>query len=111
MPQVEFVGQSSQDPDNTGANPSRLLNLYREAIGGRSQRVLKSVLGMAPFADIDGVFLQAMHEVRGAIYIVLGGGLYKVTENATVTRLGTVAESEAPSISSNNGDITVVSGG
>ena len=86
MPQVEFVGQSSQDPDNTGANPSRLLNLYREAIGGRSQRVLKSVLGMAPFADIDGVFLQAMHEVRGAIYIVLGGGLYKVTENATVTK-------------------------
>ena len=111
MPTIEFVGQSSQDPDNTAANTSRLINLYREAAGGRSPMVLKSVLGMAAFADIDGVFLRAMREVRGVLYIALGGGLYKVTASGTVTLLGAITESEDTTISSNNGKVTIAAGG
>lgn len=111
MPTIEFVGQSSQDPDNTAANTSRLLNLYREAINGRSQWVLKSVLGMEAFTQIDGVFLRAMKEVRGVLYIVLGGGLYKVTESGTQTYLAAIADSERTTIDSNNGKVTIAADG
>ena len=49
MPAVEWVGQSEQDPDNLSVNTSRLINCYRELVGpgGRSQFILKGVLGQA----------------------------------------------------------------
>lgn len=111
MPTIEFVGQSSQDPDNKPANTSRLLNLYRETVSGRTARVLKSVLGMQEFSQLDAVFMRAMHEVRGVLYVVAGGNLFSIASTSTATLLGTIPDSPATTISSNNGKVTIVANG
>ena len=108
---VEFVGQSRQDVDNRGADPSRLLNLFREPSSDRTRHVLKSVLGTATFAETSGVFMRAMKEVSGTIYAVAGGSLYSVSSTGVVTTLGSVTDSTDTSISGNNGKVTIAAGG
>lgn len=111
MPSLEFVGQSAQDSDNIGANPSRLVNLYRERVAGRSEYVLKSVLGTRAFTDLDGVFMRAMREVRANIYAAHGGNLTRINKNGVATFLANITDSPDTVISSNNGAITVTAGG
>jgi len=81
MPKVSFVGQSNQNSDSIGANPSRLLNLYPEPTGqgGRTSYLLKPCYGMTEFAVLDGVLIQAMTEVDGAVYVIMPGSFYRVT--------------------------------
>jgi len=111
MPRVQFVGQSARDPDNISSSTSRLMNCYLEPVGGRSQMVLKSVLSMAPFANIDGVFTRAAKEVNGLVYIAHNGGLYEVNSNGTVVLLGAIDDSEDTTISGNDGKVTIATNG
>lgn len=110
----EFVGQSAKDQDNSQANPSRLINLYREPVisQGRSAYVLKSVLGSEIAAATGGIFVRAFAKVADSYYVVQGGHAQEADlVTGTVTTLGSVDDSVNASISGNNGDVTFVSGG
>lgn len=113
MPMLGFFGQSSRDSDNIAANPSRLVNMYREPVpeGGRGSAVLKSVLGLEPFSDLPGVWTRAMGEFNGKLFAVAGGKLQEIAADGGYTDRGSVADDENTSISGNNGDVTVVAGG
>lgn len=112
MAVIEFVGQSRRDSDNTQAEPSRLVNYYREpASGDRTRHILKSVLGTVAFADLNTVFMRDMVEVEGTIYAVAGGQLYSLNANGVATSLGNVTDSEETTISGNNGNVCVTAGG
>lgn len=108
--QLEFVGQSSQDPDNRPANPSRLVNCYRERVGGRSEYVIKSCLGTELAASFVSVIMRALGNVGGKLYAVHGGALRIAHENGQTEFLGKVDVGES-SISGNNGKVTVCAGG
>ena len=113
MPALEFVGQSSQDPDNTPANPSRLLNCYREAVNGRTAHVIKAVLGQSatPFCSLGSVTLRALVSIEDYVYAALGGNLYRIASDGTSKLLGEIGDSVDTSISSNNSKVTVVANG
>jgi hypothetical protein len=113
MASVEFVGQSSDDADNGQAATSRLINLYREPVkmGDKTQYTLKSVLGQAPFADLDTVFMRAFKEIEGTAYAVAGGTLYSISALGGAAILGEVADSEETTIAGNTGNITVCADG
>lgn len=111
MPMLEFVGQSARDADNLRANPSRLVNLYREPVDPGDKYALKSVLGTTEFADVGGVFVRAMAEVEGSIYALANLALQKIDTDGTVTSLGVTLDDANASVAGNNGNVTAVIGG
>jgi len=112
MPIVEWVGQSRRDEDNTQAEPSRLVNCYREPAGGdRTRFILKSVLGMKAFADLSTVFMRDAVEIEGIVYAVAGGRLYSVNASAAASDLGAVQDSAETTICGNNGNVCITAGG
>lgn len=111
MPVVEFVGQSGRDMDNVQANTSRLINVYREPTTS-GKTVLKSVLGMDPLTDLDGVFIRAMGEFWGTLYAVCAGWVWKISEDGSAEQVFEVDDSAQTTLSSNGeGSLTVVAGG
>lgn len=113
MPLVEFVGQSAKDASNPQANTGRLINLYREPVGagGRTDFVLRSVYGVALFADITRPFVRAMAVIDGLVYVVGGGRLLSIDGNGVVSELGVVPDDEETSIAGNTGNVCIVAGG
>lgn len=113
MPQVEFVGQSARDSDFGAANPSRLVNLYREVIvpGGRAQHAIKSVPGLASFSVLPGVFVRAMETVSGKLFAVGAGRLYEIDGTGGYTDRGAIDPDAFTTIAGNNGNVTVVANG
>lgn len=109
MPIVEFVGSSRADKDNQTANPSRLVNYYRENLGERV--VLKSVPGMVQFADLQTVLGYAMKTVNGVLYVAAGGALYRADRDATVTNLGTLPTDAATIMDGYVDNVTIAAGG
>lgn len=109
--QVEFVGQSERSGGNSGANTSRLVNFYREAVNG-SETVfsLRSVLGQTAFADLSNT-PRSVHVLSNVIYALSGGSLKSVSSAGSVSQLAVVADSAAASMSSNLGSVTISSGG
>lgn len=112
MAMVEFVGQTASDGGNVAANPSRLVNLFREPVeaGGRAQYVLRSVPGMAPFLDLETLLLRAMAVVEGKLYVAAGGRLFRASQT-DAEDLGEIEDSADTAISSNNGLVTITAGG
>jgi len=113
MAVVEFVGQSAQDADNIAANPSRIVNFYREPVvsGGKTRYALKSVLGQEQFAEVDRLFVRAMGVVDGVAYIAAGGYLTRISALGVATDIGAIADSAETTISGNTGNVTVCAGG
>lgn len=107
--QVEWVGAGRRDEDNSQADPSRLLNMYRENLGGKP--VLKGVPGTESFCELGGVFMRAMAEIGGEIYAANGGYLYRIDALGNEYLTGEVISSADTTISSNNGKVTVAAGG
>lgn len=108
---LEFCGQSQQDSDNRQANTSRLVNCYREPVGGRGGYSIKAVPGTSSFASLTGVFVRAMGEVGNYLYAACGGVLWRVSSLGGVTNLGATDDSAAATIAGNNGDVTLCIGG
>ncbi len=111
---VEFVGQSSRDGTNAAANPSRLINGYREPLvpGGRSQYTIRAVPGMASHATVDGIFIRAMATYGTMILAVVGLNLYSITSGGVATFLGSVgATDDIVGIDKNTGVATIIAGG
>lgn len=113
MPQIEFFGQSVADGDNIAANPSRLVNLYREPVpsGGRGGAVLKSVPGLQPFSQLPGVFTRQIAEIDGKLFAVVGARLYEIATDGGYVDRGAIADDENTTIAGNNGNVTIVANG
>lgn len=105
---VEFVSQSSRDADSIVADPSRLLNVYRER-AGTGVAWLKSVLAMTPHTALPGVFVTAMGVVDGRMFAVCGGALFEVKSDGSYALLGAVEHGQA-NVAGNNGRVTVRAG-
>lgn len=111
MPMLEFVGQSARDADNVQADPSRLINCYREPLmGGRSKYALKSVLGETEFLNFPEVFVRALETVDGDGYAVAGGDFYSFGSDGSFVRLGGGVYGNA-TITGNNSYACFASGG
>lgn len=110
MPRVEFVGQSAQDSDNIAANPSRLLNFYREPVisEGRTRFILKSVLGQDAKSDTGADPIRAMGRANDKNWLVVGGNLREVASDGSTTLAGAVADGTDTTIAGNYTDVTVV---
>ena len=67
---VEFVGQSSRDLDNVQADPSRLLNCYRESVG--SAAVVSQPRTVACRRS-DRRLCQDPEAFEGSLYTLCGG--------------------------------------
>jgi len=111
MPQIEFVGQSARDGDAITANPSRLINCYREVVvsGGRSAYNIKSVLGTQDFVSLPNLFIRALSVVGDKLFAAANGTLYEV--GADFQDIGTIEDDAATTIAGNEGKVTVTCGG
>ncbi len=110
---VEFVGSSARDQTNVKANPSRLVNGYREPIipGGKAQYVLRSVPGMDLLAALPGVFVRDMVTFQSKAFVACGGALYSVDSAGATATIGSIADDANTSMAENNGTLSIVSGG
>lgn len=118
---LEFVGQSSRDADFIAASPERLVNLYPEPLpeGGRARFQLKSVLGAEEWVSLPGVFIRAIEAIgytdsgaiRSALYAVIGGKLYEISQAGGYTEIGAVADDEMTTLAGHDGALTAVAGG
>lgn len=108
MPTIEWIGQSRKDDDAGQMNPARLLNCYRELTPAP---VIKAVLGLQPFVAISGIFMRAMKEVAGSLYVVHGGEALQITEGGGGIDLGALTDDANTTISGNNGKVCFVAGG
>lgn len=113
----EFAAQSAQDGDNRAANTARLINWYREPVGDGGI-YLKSALGMTEFDHVDaslapatlGAVSEAVSAASRMSHVaVYGGEVFGLTGGWR--SLGLVEEGPNAGISTNNGIITIVSGG
>ena len=113
MPKIEFVGEGAREAGNPAANPSRLVNFYREPVAsqGRTTYVLRSVPGVQAFVDLDRIFLRAMAEVGDFVYAVCGGRVFRISGAGETLDLGAVPDSANTSIAGNNGKVSIVAGG
>jgi hypothetical protein len=111
MPQIEFTGQSAQDAVNIAANPSRLVNCYREPVlsGGRTGYTIKSAPGMSEGVTIADP-VRALLSVAGTLYAAAADGLFSV-QTAGVTRLGDTPVGDHAALAGNNGNLTLTIGG
>lgn len=69
-------------------------NFYMETVdSGKSQYVLQPFPGLKEFANIGGLD-RGSTEVAGLLYQVMGGNLYSVVSNGTVTTIGAIPGTE-----------------
>jgi hypothetical protein len=116
MPRVMFVGQSASDADNRQANTSRLINFYREPVGGVAGHQLKSVLGTESLSTLVGddatKGVRAISEIGGKMYVVAGGSLFSVTTAGVGTKIGYVRDRQPTYLfGAEENKVCVVSGG
>lgn len=107
MPRIEFAGQSARDDATTAANPTRLINLYREPTG--AGHVLRSVPGMQAWGDIDTAIMRDMRVHKDALYIAAGGRLWELDADGAATDRGAIGNSTETGLSG-NGDLVVTVG-
>lgn len=113
--QVEFVSQGAQDDQNRGANTSRLVNFYREAVNGsETQFSLRSVLGQEAFSDV-GVSVGATPRAAvvdgDTLYVSSNGALFEVTTAGVATNKATISDSALTSMAANSGVIAMAVNG
>lgn len=112
---LEFVGQSARDQSNVRANPSRLVNGYREPLvaGGKSQFVIRAVPGMDLSGTIPNTLMREIWSGGGAtVFAACGGALYQYTPRfGSLRNAGAMTDSEITSMSVNNGLLAIVAGG
>ena len=106
----EFAGQSGKDASNATMNSTRLVNLFREPMTAGGY-VLRSVPGMALFANLNRAFLQALAPYKGNLLSVCGGRLFEISDAAVVRDLGALESGDQSGISVNTGIAGVVAGG
>ncbi len=106
--QVEWIGRSRQDGDNSQSDPSRLLNLYRERSGDKF--ILKRVLGAEFFVDMGEAPLRAASFEGGKIFAVSGASLISLDANGAVLEAGEVLPEGTASVSGNNGSVAAAVG-
>jgi hypothetical protein len=109
MPVLQFFGPSGWDSDNRAANSTRLLNCYLEPVqpGGRAGFSVKAALGMTAFSSVPGVFVRAMAEVNGILYVVCNSRLYSIDASGTVTDNGAVDDNINATVTGNFGKVAV----
>lgn len=108
---VDFVGQSARDADNPQANTSRLVNLYREPVGGFAGHSLKSVLGTETLVTLE-IFGRDFATVNGTFYAMAGDTLYKINSAGVATALGnTVSKDGAKIFGAEQGRVCTVADG
>lgn len=109
MSTMQFFNASGRDADNIAANSARLLNCYLEPLqqGGRASYSIKAVLGTAAFASLSGIFIRAMSEVSGTLYVVCNNRLYGVSMAGSVTDVGAISDSVNATVSGNFGKAAI----
>jgi hypothetical protein len=122
LARIEWVGQSARDADNRQANTSRLINFYREPVGGTAGYQLKSVLGTQDLVTLTPssgptLNVRAISEISGKMYVVSGGWLFTVTAAGVATEIGFTRDREptylfgAEQIAVGQNNVCVVVGG
>ena len=109
MPRVEFAGQSARDSATTAANPTRLINLYREPTG--AGYVLRTVPGMGAWAAFDAPMMRDMHVVGNRLYAAAGARLWKVNKAGSEFDCGAIGNTTETCLSGNGDTVMVAAGG
>ncbi|MGB0854386.1 MAG: hypothetical protein ACPGSI_13920 [Pikeienuella sp.] len=109
---IEFVGQSASNDTNIAANPSRLINLYREAIneGGRTRFVLRNWLGQDQKDDIGVNPVRAMGYGNSKEWLAGNSALYEIASDGALTSRGAIADDANTVIGGNLSNVTITAG-
>jgi len=104
---------SAVDATNKAAHGGSCINMYPETVpqGGRSQRVLRTVVGEQTFADLGTPLVREMAVANNELYAVANGRLFRVNEDGTHDDLGAVTDGDFATISGNLDTVAVTSGG
>jgi hypothetical protein len=68
---------------------------------------VKAAPGMRSFTTVPGIFVRAMGEVSGVLYVLSNGRLYSVTAGGAVSDRGATDDSENAVVTGNNGIVTM----
>lgn len=110
---INFARHSYQIDGDLPLDAQRTLNMFSESAPGDSKAplLLRHSAGMKPFAALGSGPVRAMKEIRGVLYAVSGGGLYRVARDGSSERLGDVEDDEFTTISGNGSQVAVTGGG
>lgn len=113
MPRYTFFTQGAKDRSSAASSPEELVNCYAEIApgDGRTRFLVRSVPGEVAHANVGSGVMRAFAPAGDYLYTVSGGSLQEIREDQSVITLGAVGNSLEASISGNNGNVTVVSGG
>lgn len=89
----------------------RLVNCYAEAADGKASVQVVSVPGMTLFTTTGGGGGRGLFVHNDELYTVVGGALYKIESNATVTSIGSIAGVGIAQGASSGIELCVVSDG
>lgn len=113
MPKYTFFTQAARDGTTIASSSEELVNLYPEQAPGdaRTRINLRSVLGEDVLTQVGASIVRAAEVANELFYTIVGGNLYEVAEDGSVVSRGSVGNSVESGISSNNGNVCVVSSG
>jgi len=93
------------------ASTARLVNVMTEAAppGAKSPQILRRAPGIRPYLPCGSGPGRGLHVLKGNLYAVSGGQLYRV--NKTVTSVGAIGGSGLTSSINNTAQLAISSGG
>lgn len=106
-----FIGSSRKD-DDLALSRQETVNWYVESQGNgaRNNRVLRGAPGTVQFAEVGDGPIKGLLNLNGTLYAISGRELYKVDANGNGTLLGTMEESNQPTMSFNLTQVVVTNG-
>ncbi len=113
MPVFELVGGPNADGLDVAANPSRLINCYREpvAAGGQTRHAIKSVPGQVSFCTLPDPVGRALGVVNGRLYAVAGKALHEIDAFGSATLVGNLLDDAGATIAGYSDQVTLAAGG
>jgi len=112
---VRFVlaAKSSATSTNLAPTGERLINCHAAPApeGSIAPLILKAAPPLRFKATLAGPFFRAMARVQEVLYAVCAGGLYRVAEDGSATRLASVPDDPNTAISGARDKVTITAGG
>lgn len=112
LSKISFATSSHADGTYIASNPEALVNCYPEfKQKGRTQGIIRSVLGESDFKDLAVLFQRQLADIDGTLYSASGGRLYSIASDGTETNLGAIDDDAETTISRALSAVTVCANG
>lgn len=104
------IGARSARSKAESVTAERLVNFYAEPTDGVSQIVVHGVPGLTVFTSPGNGPIRGMKKHAGALFVVSGSSLYKVSSNGSATAVGSIAGSGKVGMATSGTDLVITTG-